>query len=141
MTTTTETYRYTAKGFSDDVDQCEICGKPELKGTVRLVIVDLDGNEDGEVFAGIVCAARRAGRKAAEIRTEAHRADRAREQAVRDTHRAWSNAHSTWFCALRDATLGRDCGFVRILEWESTEEYKAAAAAWMAANPEPVRPW
>ena len=129
---------WTAKGLTDEVTECEICGKPELKGTVRLVLVDADGNDDGEIYAGVTCAARRAGRKATEIRTEAQRADRDREAAIVAAYRAWSNAESEWFCAQRDAALGRDCGFAAIVEFRNSPDHQAAHAEWLAANPRPA---
>jgi hypothetical protein len=135
--TTTDTLTYQARGTTDEITQCEICGKPELKGTVRLALVDPDGGVVDEVYAGVVCAARRAGRKAADIRTEAARADRAHDEAVREAFRAWDDAQSSWFCAERDAALGPDAGFAAIVEFSASPEHKAAAAAWLAANPLP----
>jgi hypothetical protein len=56
-------------GTSNDVTECEVCGKVELKGTVALIALDDDGNEDGEAFyAGTTCAARKVGVKSADIR-------------------------------------------------------------------------
>jgi hypothetical protein len=98
--------RWAAKGFTDDVTECGHCGRTELKGTVRMVVVDADGNDDGDMYMGVVCAARMTGRKAGEIRTEANRADRARDEARRAAHRAWSDAHTDWFITRRDAALG-----------------------------------
>lgn len=139
-TTTAQVFTYRAMGFTDDVTTCEICGKPELKGTVRLVITDQDGSEGGEVYAGVVCAARRAGRKAAEIRTEAQRADRARIDAMRATFRAWQDVHHEWFMARRTAVLGPNPSTRDILTWTDTPEFKAEEAAWSAANPRPDYP-
>ncbi|WP_144121115.1 hypothetical protein [Catellatospora sichuanensis] len=137
----TYTVTYVAMGMTDDVTTCEICGKPELKGTVRLMLVDSDGNSEGEVFAGVSCAAKRAGRKATEIRTEAKRADKARENAVREAHSAWRSAHSEWTCKVRDAHFGPVLPRPMVVcEYYSTPEFKAANAAWIAANPEPPRP-
>jgi hypothetical protein len=139
--TETAEYRYEARGMVDDVTTCEICGKPELKGTVRLVIIGPDGDEDGEVFAGVTCAARRAGRKAAEIRTEAVRADRARYEAVRDTYNAWRDSETTWIVAAWTAALGRSPSPRLVLEFRDTDGHRAAHAAWLAAHPRPVAPW
>lgn len=143
MTTDTAQVTWTAKGFTDEITACEICGKPELKGTVRMAAIDADGEQAGEVYAGVVCAARRAGRKAADIRTEAQRADRARAQAIRDTHRAWSDAESRWFCARRDAHFGtgRHIPFADLQAWRNSPEQQAAAAEWLAENPPPPTPW
>ncbi len=137
--TETRTFTYRAMGMVDDVTTCEICGKPELKGTVRLVIIDADGAEDGEVYAGVTCAARRAGRKASDIRTEAVRADRERLQAKRDAHRAWSDAHHAQYMSRLRASVGEDSRFAERQAWSKTPEAVAAETAWLAANPEPAQ--
>jgi hypothetical protein len=130
--------RWTAKGFTDDVTECGHCGRTELKGTVRMVVVDADGNDDGDMYMGVVCAARMTGRKAGEIRTEANRADRARDEARRAAHRAWSDAHTVWFITRRDAALGPDASTHDILTWSGQPENRAAEAAWYAAHPDPT---
>ncbi len=97
--TTVTTYRYRATGTTDDVTQCEICGKPELKGTVRLAVVDPDGNAVDEVYAGVTCAARRAGRTVPELKAEAVRATRAREDAARRERARQAQAETDEFLA------------------------------------------
>ena len=79
MTTT-----YKALGTTDDVTTCEICGKPELKGTVVVAILDADGNREDTIYAGSTCAARRVGGRttAKQIRDKANSANLARRQAV-----------------------------------------------------------
>lgn len=139
MTTVTDT-RWVARGFTDDVTTCDHCGRDDLKGTVRMVAVDPDGGEDGEQHMGVVCASKMTGRKAAEIRTEAARADRERVEEIRRTWREWSNARTDWFCALRDTALGVNCGFAAIQAWQQTGEYKQAEAAWLVEHPQPVAP-
>lgn len=129
-----------AMGFTDDVTDCQHCPKTDLKGTVRMVAFTADGEEDGEMFVGTTCAARMTGRKANEIRTEANRADRARIEKIRQIHRAWSSAHSGWFCALRDQHFGRWAHAREIFAWADTPEVKALEAAWLAEHPEPPRP-
>lgn len=85
MTTTTNlTYR--TAGTTDDITTCDICGKEELAGTVRLEIVADHGAVEGEVFAGTTCAAKVAGRTAAIIAREARDADREGEIAAREAH-------------------------------------------------------
>lgn len=137
---TTATNTWSARGLTDDVNTCDHCGRVDLKATVRMVIQDADGNDDGEQYMGVVCAARMTGRKAADIRTEANRADRARIDAQRAAWHAWQNAKSADFCARRDAALGAGASPRQILEWSATTEARAAAAAWMAANPAPPAP-
>jgi len=137
----TETMTYRALGFTDEITKCEHCGRDFLKGTVRMAIVDADGNEEGEEFFGVTCAARMSGRKAAEIRTEANRADRARLAAERAAYGAWRDAASADFRARRDAALGPGARPHDILVWAGTPEAKAAEDAWYAAHPMPEVSW
>lgn len=75
---------YRAMGTTDEVTTCEICGKPELKGTVILAILDADGNREATVYAGATCAARRVGGNvtAKKIRDAASGANLKRRLAV-----------------------------------------------------------
>jgi hypothetical protein len=79
MTTT-----YRTAGTTDDVTTCDICGREELRGTVRLEIVDSLGRVEGEIFAGTSCASTIAGRSAAIVAREARDADQASANAVRE---------------------------------------------------------
>ncbi len=55
--TTSENYRYL--GVTDECTECEKCGKVELRSTVVLQPLDVDGNADGDpVYFGSTCAAR-----------------------------------------------------------------------------------
>lgn len=137
--TTTWTLRWQARGLTDDVTTCDHCGRVDLKATVRMVAVDPDGNDDGEQYMGVVCAAKMTGRKAAEIRTEAARAGRERAEEIRRVHRAWFDAHHEWFMARRDAALGPNARPRDILAWSDTPEHRAAEAEWRAEHPEPAR--
>jgi hypothetical protein len=139
--TETITLRWTAKGFTDDVTTCDHCGREDLKGTVRMVALSPDGENDGDTYMGVVCAARMTGRKAGDIRIEAKRADRERYEAARAVWMAWSNAHSAWFCARRDAALGAEARPLDIIEWSHADEQRAAEVEWLAATPEPARDW
>src|SRR4029079_3973808 len=78
-----EVFRWVARGFTDDVTDCQHCGKTDLKGTVRMVALGPDNEDLGDCYMGVGCAARMSGRKAAEIRTEASRADRQARDAAR----------------------------------------------------------
>ena len=71
MTTT-----YRTAGTTDEITTCDICGREELAGTVRLEMVTAHGVVEGEVFAGTTCASKVAGRTAAVITREARDADR-----------------------------------------------------------------
>jgi hypothetical protein len=79
---------YRVKGTTDDVTECELCGKEELKGTVMLVPLDAEGNEDGGVsYFGTSCAAKAAGWTVRDIKAGIKRAadeERVRKQTERD---------------------------------------------------------
>lgn len=59
MTTTTPAFRYI--GITDECVVCEKCGKPGLKSTVILAILDADGNAEDATYYGSSCAARALG--------------------------------------------------------------------------------
>jgi len=80
-TDTAATYR--VLGTTDEITECEHCGRVDLKGTIVLGIVDADGNVDERVYFGAVCGARAAGRPVKELRKEAASADYARGAEVR----------------------------------------------------------
>lgn len=52
---------YRVAGFTDEITTCELCGKPELKGTVQMIALDADGNDDTDHYFGSSCAAKAAG--------------------------------------------------------------------------------
>lgn len=76
---------YRVRGTTDDVTTCQQCGKPELKGTVILDILDADGNTEDVIYAGSTCAAKMAGGRTtgAKIRQQAQAADYRRAEAVK----------------------------------------------------------
>ena len=76
---------YEVRGTTDDVTTCQQCGKPELKGTVILAILDADGNTEEVTYVGTTCAANMTGRRTtgAKIRQQAVNADYRRAEAVR----------------------------------------------------------
>lgn len=51
---------YRVLGTTDEVTNCDRCGKPELKSTVIMGILDADGNVEEVVYMGSTCAARKA---------------------------------------------------------------------------------
>lgn len=75
--TTTTAVTYRVLGTTDDVTECGICGKVELKGTIAL---DSDGVT---IYAGFTCGAKLAGRPVRDIRSDAQRADEAKREAAR----------------------------------------------------------
>ena len=80
----------TVLGNTDEVTTCDCCGRTDLKGTVAL---ELDGET---VYFGVVCAARKVGRDAKQIRREAKSADDAKAEAAR---RAREAAHAAAYAA------------------------------------------
>lgn len=80
---------YRVLGTTDDVTDCGRCGKPDLRGTVVIAWLDVDGNTDGDCsYWGSTCAARHLGTRATTIRTAAQRADRNAAQARREAEAA-----------------------------------------------------
>jgi hypothetical protein len=79
-------------GTTDDVTECEHCGRTELKGTIRLGVLDADGNIEDVTYFGAVCGARAAGWTTREIRRSASAADRAAAEAEREARRAAAEA-------------------------------------------------
>ena len=150
--TETHTYRYKALGFTDDINTCDLCGRVELKGTVRLVIRDNQGDEDGEIYAGVTCAAKANGCTAKTIRGEAKH----NEDLARATYRAWgedcARARDEFWEEARtrlglpanavDLDLPRD---QRWPTWRAAQDrvradetYQARVTAWLVEHPEPV---
>lgn len=83
---------YKVKGTTNDVTTCDLCGKQELKGTVMLMPLDVDGNEDGDVsYFGTSCAAKAAGWTVRKVNAGVKAAkdeERARQDA--DRRAAWA---------------------------------------------------
>lgn len=50
--------RYRAMGTTDDCTTCDRCGKPHLKNTIILGVLDADGNVEDIVYYGSTCAGR-----------------------------------------------------------------------------------
>lgn len=98
-TPSTVTRVFRVLGTTDEVTQCQLCGRDELKGTIVL-----EDNATAEiVYYGSSCGARAAGWTTKEIRTAARQADderRAREQAEKQArHDAWIAARDAWISA------------------------------------------
>ncbi|MEU7039800.1 hypothetical protein AB0A77_01920 [Streptomyces varsoviensis] len=78
---------YMVKGTTDDVTDCELCGRTELKGTVVLASLDADGNEDGSIsYFGTHCASKAAGWTVQEVNERVRQA--ARKAKSEDRERA-----------------------------------------------------
>lgn len=138
MTTTpTDSPVYKVLGTTDDVTECGICGKIELKGTM---VLDLDGEI---IYAGFTCGARLAGKPVRELRTAAARADRARVQAAHDAWRAWSHARHTFEMDLGNrvlARLGLVRNFINNKIMYVDAEFVDGMAAYDAEHPRPADP-
>ena len=61
---------YRTGGFTDEITTCELCGKPELKGTVQMIALDADGNDDTDHYFGTSCAAKATGWTQKKIKEE-----------------------------------------------------------------------
>lgn len=100
MITTTTALAYRVLGTTDDVTECECCGRADLKATVMLGILDADGNVEEVTYFGSSCGAKAAGWTAKFVRDEAKKADKARaarERAQRDADMlAWIAARDQW---------------------------------------------
>lgn len=83
---------YRVAGTTDEVTNCELCGRDELKGTVVLEPLDAAGNGEGVFcYFGSSCAAKAAGWTQREITRrvkEAADAKRAAEKERRDAEHA-----------------------------------------------------
>lgn len=56
MTNTTPRFRYI--GVTDECVECQKCGKVDLRSTVVLAVLDVDGNTENVTYYGSTCAAR-----------------------------------------------------------------------------------
>lgn len=81
---------YKPVGTSDEILECDLCGKSNLRNTVVLAYIDAEGESEGERFVGRDCAAKlitgvksvKAGNK---IAREAEAAMRRRAEAVKNS--------------------------------------------------------
>lgn len=69
-------------GTCDDIQECQHCGRTELKKTVMLQMLDADGNPEELTYYGTSCAARALGVKAAAVTRLAIEADTRRADAL-----------------------------------------------------------
>lgn len=97
---------FRVKGTTDEVTECGLCGRQELKGTIMLAELDEDGTEIGIVYYGASCGAKAAGWTTKDVRVKAKAAD----QAKRDADRAAMEERSRVFCAKRDEWITANIG-------------------------------
>lgn len=87
-------------GTTDEVTTCEYCGRVELKGTVVLEVLDVDGNREDTVYYGTGCAATAGRRTVKSVREEIKAVDAAKREADRikreDAHRASIAERDVW---------------------------------------------
>ena len=80
--------KYRMIGTTDDVVDCAKCGKPDLRATVVLELLDSEGNSEGVTYFGSTCAAKALAERgvratAAQVRDEARREQTKRTEAAR----------------------------------------------------------
>jgi len=98
MTASTEAkpevrYKYRPAGTSDEITDCDLCGKTGLKKTIILEYVDAQGDSDGERYVGSDCAGVLL--SYAEVKTEAELKMSRRElKNARATRRALLDAQA-----------------------------------------------
>lgn len=84
---------YLVKGTTEDITDCDRCGRTNLKKTVIVATLDADGNEDDLIHVGTDCAATLVKLTEHEVRTEADAADRRertrRQQDLEAQFQAW----------------------------------------------------
>lgn len=103
----TATALYRVKGSTNDVTTCGYCGRDELRGTVVLAVLDVDGNESGDVvYFGTGCAATAGKRTVKDVRADVKAADEARETE----ERARRDAEHTALLVARDAWIAANIG-------------------------------
>lgn len=77
--------QFRVRGTTDDITDCDLCGRAGLKSTVVLELLDAEGCGTGElVYAGSDCGARATGWTQKRINAEARTADRAAAEAAHE---------------------------------------------------------
>ncbi|MEV5085621.1 hypothetical protein AB0K74_45275 [Streptomyces sp. NPDC056159] len=59
--------------MTDQITECELCGKVELRGTVQMIELDADGNDFADHYFGTTCAAKAAGWTQKKVKDEVKR--------------------------------------------------------------------
>lgn len=90
--------RYRVMGTTDDCTTCDRCGKPHLKNTIILGLLDADGNIEDVVYYGSTCARRALG-------VQKSRLDRA-VIAARNERRTNEEMLARWSAYLDDGEAG-----------------------------------
>lgn len=87
VTTTTTHKVFKVLGTTDEVTECQHCGRTDLKGTIRLGELDADGNVEGVTYFGAVCGAKAAGWTTKDLRKAAKTADAEWRDMVNEAYR------------------------------------------------------
>lgn len=104
---------YQVIGTTNDVTTCELCGRDELKGTVMLVALDLDGNPEGDPsYFGTSCAATAAGWTQGEVKA---RVAVAKKEAKAAEKKAKAD----------------EAAAARVAFWKARKEEEQAYYAWL----------
>ncbi|MGV9815802.1 hypothetical protein ACWDTQ_28320 [Streptomyces cellulosae] len=81
-------------GFTDQITECELCGKPELRGTIQMIELDEDGNDFTDHYFGTTCAAKASGWTQKKVKDEALRVTAAKRiEDEERAFRAWKLDH------------------------------------------------
>jgi hypothetical protein len=129
---TAENIRWVATGTTDEITECDHCGRTDLKVTVHMVATTPDGENDGEMWMGTTCAARMTGRKAAEIKKEAKAADDVARWKRGQVRMAFKRAYDEW--------TSRYLVWADAVGFEDTAEFERLEMAWFESNPRPAIP-
>lgn len=98
---------YKVVGTTDDVTACDCCGRQNLKATIALQPLDVDGGEIGDVvYFGMTCGARAAGWTVKDTRAKTNAADRARAEAEAAARRAAAEEEERRYHAWLTAAYG-----------------------------------
>ena len=81
-TTQTTALTYRVLGTTDDITNCDQCGRDDLKSTVILGYLDADGNVEGVRYVGSDCGAKLSGQRGSVIASDAKKADHAAREAA-----------------------------------------------------------
>ena len=92
---------YRVFGTTDESTECDLCGRVELKCTVMLLPLNVDGNANGEVtYFGRSCAAKAAGWTVKELNANIKRAAAEKQMAERAARiaerEAETKAYNAW---------------------------------------------
>ena len=90
---------YRTRGMTDDVTECERCGKVDLRGTVIVEVLDPDGNVIEVAHWGTTCAAKYGKVKVSVVKAAVRAAEVAAREAEREARRAAEDARTERYWA------------------------------------------